>query len=421
MRDSVKLNLADGAEWLTEAEIEAESVKHSDLLSEVKKGHLEYKSSLGWLDIETWAGKEWIERYQQLAKKVQDNADVLIVVGIGGSNQAARAVVEGINKKDGVQIIWAGNNISAFEINEVLASVEDKSVFVNVIAKNFETLEPGIGFRAIRRFMKEKYGSEYSTRIICTGTEDSHFHNLCVEHGFVFLPFPKDVGGRFTALTPIGLFPLAAAGMDIERMIEGASRMRNRIYNEDAAENIAVRYAVIRNLLYKKGFRMEMMSFFEPRLFRLAKWWVQLFGESEGKDNKGLYPLIGNFSEDLHSIGQFLQEGSLLIFETFINIETSESSHIVNADEVDDCFGYLDGKDFADVNKAAYEATIAAHSERYPCMSLTVEKLDEKTFGALFYFYEFSCYLSAKILGVNPFDQPGVEAYKNHMFQILGK
>ena len=237
----------------------------------------------------------------------------------------------------------------------------------------------------------------------------------------MFLPFPNKIGGRYTAMSPIGLFPMAVAGMDIRAMAQGARHMCQRLYSEPAQTNVALRYAVIRNLLYQKGYRMEMLSFFEPRLFRFAKWWMQLFGESEGKDNLGLYPLFGNFSEDLHSIGQFLQDGTPVIFETFLDVRHSGASLKLHGDDVDDRFDYLDGKDFDEINRAAYEATLQAHSGRFPCLELEVERIDEKTFGQLFYFFEFVCYLSAKILGVNPFNQPGVEAYKNNMLAALGK
>lgn len=395
--------------------------ENAPLLAQAEKGHEEYRESLGWLDPQEWAGGTWLARYEELAEEVRKDADVLVVVGIGGSNQAARAVTEAIGEKGQVKLCWAGNSISAYEANQVLDSLQGKSVYVNVIAKNFETLEPGIGFRAMRDFLRKEYGADYDKRIICTGTEGSYFEELSKEHGYAFLPFPKNVGGRFTALTPIGLFPMAVAGFNIRAMAAGAKQMRERLFAEPAGENMALKYAAIRKNLYDGGFRMEMLSFFEPRLFRFAKWWMQLFGESEGKQDKGLYPLFGNFSEDLHSVGQFLQEGTPVLFETFLNVQDSGASYLLQSDGVDDRFSYLDGKDFDEINRAAFEATLKAHSKRYPCMVLDIPALDEESFGQLFYFFEFACYLSAKLLGVNPFDQPGVEEYKQHMFRILGK
>lgn len=395
---------------------------NSSVLDRAKRGEPEYKDSLGWLDVNEWAGQPWLGRCQTLAREVQSHADVLVVVGIGGSNQAARAVVDAIGEKNGgIHIVWAGNNISANSIKEVLKQLDGKSVYVNVIAKNFETLEPGIGFRALRSYLKERFGRAYGERIICTGTEGSHLHRLCKRHGFRFLPFPSNIGGRFSALSPVGLFPMAAAGIDIQALVEGAREMCAQLQRECAGENQALRYAAVRNMLYQKGYRMEMLSFFEPRLFRFSKWWIQLFGESEGKNGLGLYPLAGNFSEDLHSIGQFLQEGTPIIFETFLEVRDAKASYILHPDEVDDGFGYLDGKDFDEINRAACEATVQAHGERLPCLRLSVPEMGERSLGMLFYFFSFSCYLSARLLGVNPFDQPGVEAYKQNMFRALGK
>lgn len=419
--EEFKISLADDSGLLTEEEITAEMAKHADLLEQVKKGEEAYRDTLGWLDVTTWAGEAWLSRYEALAEKVRREADVLVVIGIGGSNQAARAVVDAIGEKGDTKIVWAGNSISAFEINAVLDSIRGKRVYIDVIAKNFETLEPGIGFRALRAFLKEQYGADYAGHVICTGTEGTHFHDLCKEHGYEFLPFPVEIGGRFTALSPIGLFPMAVAGMDIRAMAGAAAQMRQRLCAETAEDSIALRYAAIRNILYRKGFRMEMLSFFEPRFFRFAKWWMQLFGESEGKDNLGLYPLFGNFSEDLHSIGQFLQDGTPVIYETFLEVRNSGASLVLHDDEVDDRFGYLNNKDFDEINRVACEATIQAHAVKYPCVRISVDGINEATFGQLFYFFSFVCYLSARILGVNPFNQPGVEAYKINMFRSLGK
>ena len=419
--EELTFSLSDGTGKLPEREITAAVAENAWVLDTVKAGEEAYRDSTGWMNVDDWAGESWLDRYEALAQQVRREADTLVVIGIGGSNQAARAVVDAIGEKGGTKIVWAGNSISAYEMNAVLDSIRGMRVSINVIAKNFETLEPGIGFRALRAFLKEQYGGDYARHVICTGTEGSHLHELCKEHGYMFLPFPNKIGGRYTAMSPIGLFPMAVAGMDIRAMAQGARHMCQRLYSEPAQTNVALRYAVIRNLLYQKGYRMEMLSFFEPRLFRFAKWWMQLFGESEGKDNLGLYPLFGNFSEDLHSIGQFLQDGTPVIFETFLDVRHSGASLKLHGDDVDARFDYLDGKDFDEINRAAYEATLQAHSGRFPCLELEVERIDEKTFGQLFYFFEFVCYLSAKILGVNPFNQPGVEAYKNNMLAALGK
>lgn len=419
--EEISIQVVDGSSWLESAEITDGMEKNASYLELVKHGEEQYKDSLGWMNVDEWAGEKWLAECGKLAMEVQKKADVLVVIGIGGSNQAARAVVDAIGEKSPVKIVWAGNSISAYSIRNVFKKIKGKSIYINLIAKNFETLEPGIGFRALRNYLEEAYGESYAERVICTGTEESYLDELCRENGFRFLPFPDNIGGRFTALSPVGLFPMAVAGMDIKAMAAGAQHMRRRLFAEKGTENFALRYAVIRNLLYEKGFRMEMLSYFEPRYFRFAKWWMQLFGESEGKDNKGLYPLIGNFSEDLHSVGQFLQDGTNVIFETFLEVQNSGASYVLHKDEVNDRFDYLDGKDFDEINRVAFEATLMAHSEKFPCVKISIPAINEETFGQLFYFFEFECYLSAKILGVNPFDQPGVEAYKQYMFKALGK
>lgn len=421
MDQTITYALKDKSGMLPESRLRSYLRDNARILDAVRSGENQYKDSLGWLDVEEWAGDSWLTRYEGLARKVNRDADALVVVGIGGSNQAARAMVSAMGSKSGTEIIWAGNTISAHSINEVLGSLKGKSVYIDVIAKNFETLEPGIAFRALRDFLKEQYGEKYAARVIATGTRGSRLEQLCTKHGFTFLPFPEDVGGRYTALTPIGLFPAAVAGLDLRAIAAGARRMRERLFSGPAENNMALRFAAVRNLMYQKGYRIEMLSFFEPRLFRFAKWWTQLFAESEGKDSTGLYPVIGSFSEDLHSIGQFVQQGTPVIFENFLEVRAREASPVLQADEVDDAFGYLDGKDFDEINRAAFQATVAAHSERFPCGILSVPALDEDTFGQLFYFFPFACYLSGKLLGINPFDQPGVEAYKNQMFGILGK
>lgn len=419
MKD-IEITVKDESGLYSEEKVTKLARESAEILERVKAGEERYSESLGWLNVSEWAGEEWLSKYEELAKEVRENADALVVVGIGGSNQAARAVYEAVKEKNGVELIWAGNTISARGITEVLDAIRGRRVYIDVIAKNFETLEPGIAFRALRDYMKKEYGEGYASRVICTGTEGERLWELCSENGYHFLPFPKNIGGRYTAMSPIGLFPLCAAGVDIRAIAEGAKHMRDRLIHEGTEENIALKYAALRNLLYENGITVEMLAFFEPVLFRFGKWWMQLFGESEGKDDKGIFPMLGNFSEDLHSIGQYIQSGSRIMFETFIDVEHQEASYILH-DDMDDGFHYLDGWDFHNINKAAFNATVSAHSRRFPCVVLSVPALDEETFGQLFYFFQFSCYLSGSILGVNPFDQPGVEAYKNDMFKLLGK
>lgn len=391
-------------------------------LHTVQKGEEKYSQSLGWHNVSEWAGEEWLEKYETLASKINKEADAFVVIGIGGSNQAARAVYEALGQKNGTEIIWAGNSISADSIMSVLKSLENKkNVYIDCIAKNFETLEPGIAFRVLRDFLRKRYGDEYSSHVVVTFTEDTKSWKLAEEKGYTILPFPKNIGGRFTALSPVGLFPLAVAGFDIRAIARGAEEMEKALKSDDSASNIALRYATARTELAKCGKTVELLSYFEPRFYRFAKWWKQLFGESEGKEDKGLLPMDTCYSEDLHSLGQFVQDGTPMLFETFLNVEKRDSSYVLHDDDVADGFSYLDGKDFWDINKAAYEATISAHSRRFPCLVLDIPAVDEETYGALFYFFQFACYVSCTITGVNTFDQNGVEAYKCDMFRLLGK
>ena len=418
----IRFSFTDESRTFSEESFRSAVRANVPALVTAQKGEDRYRISLGWHDVDEWAGEKWLSRYEELAAKVRKDADALVVIGIGGSNQAARAVYEALGGKSGVEIIWAGNSISANSICEVIKSLETKkNIYIDCIAKNFETLEPGIGFRAMRDVLRERYGKDYASHVICTFTEGTVAWKMAEEKGYELLPFPTDIGGRFTALSPIGLFPLCVAGIDIRAIAAGASHMRSRLLSEPAESNMALQYATARTLLADKGKTVELLSYFEPRFFRLAKWWKQLYGESEGKDDKGLLPMDTCYSEDLHSLGQFVQDGTPMLFETFLDVQKQDFSYVLHDDDVEDRFGYLNGKDFWDINKAAFKATISAHSKRFPCLIFEVPAMDEQTFGQLFYFFEFACYVSCNITGVNPFDQNGVEAYKIDMFKLLGK
>lgn len=392
------------------------------ILEEAKAGETCYADSQGWLDTEEWAGEENIKRLEEIAKEIRENADAFVLIGVGGSNNAARSVIEALKKDDAPEIIYAGNTLSPYALNQMLKRLKGKSVYIDCIAKNFETLEPGSSFRILREYMESEYGKEESAkRTIAVGTTGSSLEKLCEKYGYTFLEFPLNVGGRYTAMTNVGLLPMAVAGIDISELVKGARDMQIRVHEESAEKNIAYQYACLRNLYYKEGYRVEMLSSFEPQFRFFYKWWIQLFAESEGKDNKGVFPVAGEFSEELHSVGQFIQDGSPIMFETFLDVKKQNASLIVEPDEKEDYFDYLDGKDFWEINKAAYYATVAAHSKKLPCLTIEVDELDAYHFGQLFYFFQFACYLSCKIMGVNPFDQPGVEAYKKWMFEALGK
>lgn len=395
--------------------------ENKEILRNAQAGEAEYGDSQGWLDTEEWAGEDAVRRLEELAAKIRRDADIFVLIGVGGSNNAARAVIKALQKAGTPDIVYAGNTLSPHALNKMLKKLEGKSIYVNCIAKNFETLEPGASFRILRKYLQERYGNRASERIIATGTAGSSLEQLCAAQGYTFLEFPDNIGGRYTAISNVGLLPMAVAGINIRELVLGAANMQKELHTGKAEENKAFQYACLRHLFYRHGYKIEMLSCFEPRFRYFYKWWIQLFAESEGKNDRGIFPAASEYSEELHSVGQFLQEGSPVIFETFLDIREHQDSLMIESDGIQDYFDYLDGKDFWNINKEAYKATVAAHSERLPCLTLEIGALDAYHFGQLFYFFQFACYLSCKLTGVNPFDQPGVEAYKKGMFEALGK
>ncbi len=395
--------------------------EHTEMLAEAQAGEEKYKDSQDWLDTDIEAGEEQLLRIERKAQEIRRNADAFVLIGIGGSNNAARAVVEALKPLNGCEIIYAGNTLHPHEVEKMLQKLAGKDFYIDCIAKNFETLEPGAAFRVLRQYMDERYGDKAPERIIATGTPGSTLWQLCQEQGYDFFEFPVNVGGRYTAMTNVGLLPMAVAGVDVRALVKGAHDMQLQLHKEPAETNSAYRYACLRNLFYQNGYRVEMLSSFDPRFHYFYLWWRQLFAESEGKDNKGIFPVTGEFTEELHSIGQFIQDGSPIMFETFLDVLNEQDHVVIKPDSRKDYFDYLNGKDFAEINKAAFHATVKAHSEKLPVMTFTLDKLDAYHFGQLFYFFQFACYLSCKLMGVNPFDQPGVEAYKHWMFAALGK
>lgn len=420
--ENIDLVYLDKMEHIKKNEFDKTLLDNQKYLKNIMENSIQYQDSLGWLDISEWAGETAISNIMEKAERVRRNADVFVLVGVGGSNQAARAVIKALQNDNGPEILYAGNNISAHYVRQLLKKLKDKSVYINVIAKNFETLEPGIGFRVLREYLEGRYGEEANKRITLTGTRGSRLDEIARDNGYDFLTFPDNIGGRYSVLSDVGLFPMAVAGIDIKLLAQGAKDMQSYLHECDPKENIALRYATYRNLLLEKGYDIEMMAFFEPQLHYFSKWWIQLFAESEGKDNKGIYPVSVNYSEDLHSVGQYVQDGQKIIFETFIDVIEQNESVILTKDHIDDKFDYLNDKDFWDINKAAFEATIYAHSDSgIPCLKIILPSLNEYYFGQMFYMFEFACYVSGSILGVNPFDQPGVENYKGYMFNKLGR
>lgn len=398
--------------------------KAAPLLAKALAGDEKYADSTGWCHVEENAGQEQLENLLRHARRVREEADVLVVIGIGGSNQAARAAIHALKPEQGPDILWAGNTLSAYELERTLRRLDGyASVYIDCIAKNFETLEPGVTFRILRQYLEKRYGAQDTPRrVFATGSIGSSLHKLCLDYGYTFLTFPERVGGRYSVATDVGLFPMAVAGVDICGLVRGMQDMRAHLEAMPAEENIALRYACLRNALLEKGYAVEMLSFFEPRLDYFAKWWVQGFAESQGKDGTGLYPIVASNSEDLHATGQFVQDGAPILFETFLEFTQPDATLVVPGEKKADYFDYLDGRSFWEINQIARRATFTAHSQRgIPCLNMAVPGLDAYYLGQLFYFFMFACYLSCEELGVNPFDQPGVEGYKKEMFHHLGK
>jgi len=421
----ISLDCSNIYSFIEEKKLRQLIYQNESLYNEILQSYKDDKEQvLGWMDIDKIADKRLLNIIEEKAKEIRENADVFILIGVGGSNQGARAVIKAFQKEEKPKILYSGNNLSPIYMNNILDQIQGKSVYVNIIAKNFATLEPGICFRVIRKYLEEVYGEEEaSRRIIATGSPGgSSLEKLAEQKGYLFLPFPLDVGGRYSVMSAVGLLPIAVSGVSLSELISGAKAMQEYANNTVAEENDLLRYAVIRNELLKMGKNIEILAYFEPSLEYFSKWWIQLFGESEGKDGKGIFPTACSFSEDLHSLGQYIQSGQRIMFETFLNIERQSSHLIVPKDGAPDYFDYLDGKDFAWINRVAYEATVKAHTDGgVPCMIMNIPELTPYYMGQLFYFFEMACYISGRILGVNPFDQPGVEAYKHNMFKALGK
>ena len=420
----ITLTFAGGRTGLTEEVLDQRVQAAAPLLAEVLAGEAQHRDNLGCFPVDEAAGPERVDFLLEQAARVRADADAFVVIGIGGSNQAARAVVKALRPENGPAILWAGNTISACETARLLKELDGyQSVYIDCIAKNFETLEPGISFRVLRRYLEQRYGqAEAAKRIFATGTPGSTLHQLCIDNGYTFLTFPERIGGRYSVGSDVGLFPMAVAGVDVKALVQGMRDMRDQLRAAPAGENLALRYACLRKWMLEQGLSLEMLAFFEPRLDYFAKWWIQLFAESEGKDGTGLYPVVSSNSEDLHSIGQFIQQGSPILFETFVTVRARDASVVLPATDKKDYFDYLTGRDFWDINDTARRATMRAHSEGgIPCLELSIPAIDAHTLGELFYFFLFSCYLSCRLVGVNPFNQPGVESYKGYMFKNLGK
>ena len=390
---------------------------------------------LGWIDLPVDYDKEEFVRIQKAAEKIKNDSEVLLVIGIGGSYLGARAAIEFLSHsfynvldksvRKTPEIYFCGNSISSTYLKHLMDVVGDRDFSINMISKSGTTTEPAIAFRVFKEKLEAKYGKKGAAERIYATTDKAKgsLKHLSDEEGYETFVVPDDVGGRFSVLTAVGLLPIAVSGADIDKLMEGAASGRKRALENDFEENDALQYAALRNILLRKGKSVEILANYEPAVHYVSEWWKQLFGESEGKDNKGLFPASVDLTTDLHSMGQFIQDGSRVMFETVINIDTPREELTIGEEPVDlDGLNYLAGKTVDFVNKSAMNGTILAHTDgQVPNFMVTVPEVNEFYLGELFYFFEFACGVSGYLLGVNPFNQPGVESYKKNMFALLGK
>ena len=390
---------------------------------------------LGWIDLPVDYDKEEFDRILKAAEKIKSDSEVLVVIGIGGSYLGARAAIEFLGHsfanevsrdiRKAPEIYFAGNSISSTYLKDLIDVIGDRDFSVNVISKSGTTTEPAIAFRVFKELLEKKYGKEGAAGRIYATTDKARgaLKNLATEEGYETFVVPDDIGGRFSVLTAVGLLPIAASGADITKLMEGAAAARKDAIEKDFAANDAMKYAAIRNILLRKGKVVEVLANYEPGLHYVSEWWKQLYGESEGKDQKGIFPASVDLTTDLHSMGQFIQDGNRIMFETVMNVENSREEIIINEEPADlDGLNYLAGKNMDFVNKSAMNGTILAHTDgNVPNLRVNIPAQDEYSLGQLFYFFEFACGVSGYLLGVNPFNQPGVESYKKNMFALLGK
>ena len=390
---------------------------------------------LGWVDLPENYDKDEFDRIKKAAEKIKNDSEVLIVIGIGGSYLGAKAAIEFLShsfynnlpkdKRKTPEIYFAGTNMSGVYLQHLIEVVGDRDFSVNVISKSGTTTESAIAFRVFKKMLEEKYGKEEAAKRIyaTTDKERGALKTLATAEGYETFVVPDNVGGRFSVLTAVGLLPIAAAGINIDDLMAGAKDAMNDFANKNMDENQALQYAAVRNILHRKGKHLELMVNYEPRVHYLAEWWKQLFGESEGKDGKGLYPTSADFSADLHSLGQYIQEGQRLFFETVVSIGKPEVEFVIESDKDNlDGLNFIAGKTLDYVNKKATDGVILAHIDgNVPNLGVNIPEATPYHLGYTFYFFEKACGVSGYLLGVNPFDQPGVEAYKKNMFALLGK
>lgn len=387
---------------------------------------------LGWVDLPTNYDKSEADRIIKAAEKIKANSQILIVIGIGGSYLGARAAIEALKspfynnmKKDTPDIYFVGNNINPTYLNEILGICEGKDISVNIISKSGTTTEPALAFRVFRELLENKYGKDGAKERIYATTDKARgtLKELADKEGYESFIIPDDVGGRFSILTPVGLLPIAVSGCDITKLMDGAKLAQDELMESDIEKNACYKYVAYRTALHAKGKNIEMLISYDPAFAMMNEWWKQLFGESEGKDQKGIFPASAVFSTDLHSLGQFIQDGARIMFETVLDVATPKQDFFIKDDPENlDGLNFLSNQNMSIVNRKAFEGTIIAHSEGgTPNIVLEMPEINEAEFGYLLYFFEKACAIDGYVLGVNPFDQPGVESYKKNMFALLGK
>lgn len=435
MSKKVTFDYAKAAAFVSENEVELMKKLTLDakelLLSREGAGN----DFLGWIDLPENYDKEEFGRIKKAAEKIQKDSEVLLVIGIGGSYLGARAAIEFLRHsfynvvdksiRKTPEIYFVGNSISSTYIRHLMDVIGDRDFSINMISKSGTTTEPAIAFRVFKEMMEKKYGKAEAAKRIYATTDKARgsLKGLATEEGYETFVVPDDVGGRFSVLTAVGLLPIAVSGADIDKLMEGAAAGRKQAIEAGFEENDALKYAALRNILLRKGKTIEILANYEPSVHFVSEWWKQLYGESEGKDQKGIFPASVDLTTDLHSMGQFIQDGARTLFETVINIETSREEILIGEEPVDlDGLNYLAGKSVDFVNKSAMNGTILAHTDgQVPNLMINVPEVNEYYLGQLFYFFEFACGVSGYLLGVNPFNQPGVESYKKNMFALLGK
>lgn len=433
--NKIKFNYSKALDFFAKEEVDTlqpyVDVAHEMLHEKTGPG----KDFLGWIDLPNNYDKEEFARIKKAAQKIQSDSDVLVVIGIGGSYLGSRAAIEclghsfrnSLSKEDrkAPEVYFAGNNISSTYLMDLIEIIKDKDVSLNVISKSGTTTEPAIAFRVLKEFLENKYGKEEAAKRIyaTTDAKKGALKQVSDEEGYETFVIPDDVGGRFSVLTAVGLLPIAVAGFNIDEMMQGANDARIKYSKSNLEENDCYQYAAVRNILHRKGKDIELLVNYEPNLHFVSEWWKQLYGESEGKDQKGIFPASVDFSTDLHSMGQYVQDGKRILFETVLNVEKPRKVVELKSEEKDlDGLNYLSEKTMDFVNEKAFQGTLLAHTDgQVPNLIIDIPTLNEYNFGYLVYFFEKACGISGYLLGVNPFNQPGVEAYKKNMFALLGK